>query len=302
MAVAFYNWSIEWAFKEGNPMPDAKGASQRPFEDRIAILSGASKGIGKETAKEFAALGASVCLIARHKKPLQDVAAEIEDLMLGDEQFVESIECDTTDNEKLSLELTEFIDRRRVPDYLVNLVGFAYPKYAEELKYEDYRQAMEVNYFGQLNPILIMLPHFIAARRGHIANVSSAMGLTGIVGYAAYAPSKFAIVGLTEVLRHELKPYGIRLSILFPPDTDTPGFEFENRTKPRETAKLSEAGKLMSPTAVGQAFVAGIRRNQYFILPGEVTTIWRVNRLFPWFVRWLTDRQYRQIRTELGKE
>lgn len=205
----------------------------------MAILSGGSKGIGKETAKEFVSLGGSVCIIARHKEPLESAAKEIRDLIREDEQFVEAIECDSTDMERLRPALADFVDRHGVPDYLVNLVGYAYPQYVQELSLADCRKSMEVNYFGQLIPTLLLLPHFIAARKGHIANVSSVMGFMGIMGYAAYAPTKFAIVGLTEVLRYELKPYGIRLSILFPPDTDTPGFEIENRTKPEETALMS---------------------------------------------------------------
>jgi NAD(P)-dependent dehydrogenase (short-subunit alcohol dehydrogenase family) len=62
---------------------------------------------------------------------------------------------------------------------------------------------METNYYGQLLPIIVLLPHFMAARKGHIVNVSSMMG------YAAYAPTKFAIVWTTEALRHELMPYNI---------------------------------------------------------------------------------------------
>ena len=91
-----------------------------------------------------------------------------------------------------------------------------------------------------------LLPHFMAARKGHIVNVSSMMGYFGIMGYAAYAPTKFAIVGLTEALRHELKPYNIGMSVLYPPDTDTPGFEKENRTKPGECAMMSSKVKLLS--------------------------------------------------------
>ena len=114
---------------------------------------------------------------------------------------------------------------------------------------------MEVNYYGQLVPILILLPYFMEARRGHIANVSSMMGYFGIIGYAAYAPTKFALVGLTEVLRHELKPYNISCSVLYPPDTDTPGFKKENETKPPECAELSAGVKMLSAHEVAEVFV-----------------------------------------------
>ena len=129
--------------------------------------------------------------------------------------------------------MTEFVNGHGVPDYLINVVGYAYPQYVQELTLNDYRACMDINYYGQLVPILVLLPHFMAARKGHIVNVSSMMGYFGIMGYTAYAPTKFAIVGLTEALRHELKPYNIFFSVLYPPDTDTPGFEKEIEQSPR---------------------------------------------------------------------
>jgi short-subunit dehydrogenase len=135
---------------------------------------------------------------------------------------VETIACDTTNMEKLQQLLIEFVNEHGVPDYLINAVVYTYPQYVQELTLNDYRACMDINYYGQLVPILVLLTHFMAARKGHILNVSSMMGYFGIMGYAAYAPTKFAIVGLTEALRHELKPYNISLSVLYPPDTDPP--------------------------------------------------------------------------------
>jgi 3-dehydrosphinganine reductase len=275
---------------------------RQPLRNKIAVICGGSKGIGKATAKEILRLGGSVCVIARHLEPLEAAAREMQGLVREDSQFVEVIACDATDMERLGPQLTDFIDRHGVPDYLINVVGYAYPRYVQDLSLADYRDAMDVNYYGQLVPILILLPHFIAARKGYIANVSSALGFMGIMGYATYVPTKFAIVGLTEVLRNELKPYGIRLSILFPPDTDTPGFEIENRTKPEETALMSENVKLMTAEDVGEAFVEGLLKKRYMILPGGTASIWKVNRLFPWLVRWIIDRDYRKARDKLGKE
>jgi len=275
--------------------------NKQPLRNKIAVICGGSKGIGKETAKEIVRLGGSVCVIARHTGPLEAAASEMQDLARGDSQFVEIITCDATDMERLGPQLTDFVDRNGVPDYLLNVVGYAYPRYVQDLSLDDYRNAMDVNYYGQLVPTLLLLPHFISARKGYIANVSSALGFMGIMGYATYAPTKFAIVGLTEVLRNELKPYGIHLSILFPPDTDTPGFEIENRTKPKETALMSENVKLMTAEDVGKAFVEGLLKNRYLILPGETALIWRINRLFPRLVRWITDRDYKKARDKLGK-
>ena len=98
-------------------------------------------------------------------------------------------------------------------------------------------------------------------------------------------------------MRHELKPRGVQVSILFPPDTDTPGFEHENLSKPPETAKLSEAGKLMSPEAVARVFVAGLLEGRFEILPGEARWIRLLARLFPGLMRWYLDRELAKLTT-----
>lgn len=89
---------------------------------------------------------------------------------------------------------------------------------------------MKVHIYGVWNSISTLLPH-MRQRGGYIVNVSSVLGFMGVFGYSDYCPSKFAILGLSEVLKSELKRYGIGISVLCPPDTDTPGFQVENQTK-----------------------------------------------------------------------
>lgn len=275
---------------------------KQPLKGKTAVVCGGSKGIGKETAREIVLLGGSVCVIARDTEPLEAAAREMKGLIHDDTQFVEVISCDATDEHRLRPLLTDFIDRHGVPDYLINMVGYAYPQYVQELTVKDFRNCMDVNYYGQLVPLLILLPHFITARKGHVANVSSMMGYFGVMGYAAYAPTKFALVGLTEALRHELKPYNITFSVLYPPDTETPGFEVENRSKPKECALMSESVKLLSAEEVAEVCVDGIIKRKLAILPGEAGLVWRLFRFFPGLVRWVTDYQYRQARRKLGQQ
>ncbi len=274
---------------------------KQPLKGKVAIVCGGSKGIGLESAKEIVLLGGSVAIIARQPETLEAAAHKIRPLARQATQFVEPIACDTTNHQKLAPLLAQFIERRGVPDLLINAVGYARPQYIQHLTLQDFKDIMDVNYYGQLIPILILLPHLMAARKGHIANVASMMGYFGIMGYAAYAPTKFAIVGLTEALRHELKPYNISFSVLYPPDTDTPGFQTENQTKPPECAALSKSARLLSAEKVAEVFVEGILKKQSAILPGEAALGWRLVRHLPWLARWIADTQYRQVRRELGK-
>lgn len=269
---------------------------ERPFTDKIAIVCGGSMGIGKETAREIVLLGGSVCLVARHPEPLENTARELEAIKRDQAQFVETIVCDATDEEKLKPLLAAFVAQRGVPDYLINSVGYARPKYVQDLTLDDFRQRMEVNYFGQLVPIHILLPYFIEARKGHIANVSSMAGFNGIMGYAAYAPTKFALAGLSEVLRHELKPYNIDCSVIYPPDTDTPGLQKENEVRPAECAMIAGSVDMLSAQEVAEVFVEGLLKKQFTILPGEAGWVWRLNRFAPWFLRWALDWKYKRAR------
>lgn len=271
------------------------------FKDKIAIICGGSKGIGKETSKLVVKMGGSVLIIARDAEVLKTAAEEMNQLKILDSQFVEYISCDTTDMVKLKPLIEDFIGKHRVPDYLLNLVGYAYPQYIEKLTLDDFKKNMDVNFYGQLCPILILLPYFMKENRGYIANTSSVLGFFGMMSYATYCPSKFAIVGLTEALRHELKPHNIKFSILYPADTDTPGLAKENEISPEECKILSETVKLLSAEEVAKVFIKGIRKRKFNILPSGAKMTWLLNRYLPGLVRSFLDADYKKARKRLGK-
>jgi len=160
---------------------------------------------------------------------------------------------------------------------------------------------MDVNYYGQLVPTLILIPHFMEAKKGHIAFISSLLGLFSAIGYASHAPVKHAQVGLAETLRHELKPYNIDISLLHPADVDTPGFEQENLVKPPETLLISEATKVDSPEEVAEIFVKGILKKKFTILYGIGKILWIILRIEPKIIRFYYDFELKRIRKKLGK-
>jgi 3-dehydrosphinganine reductase len=274
---------------------------RQPFNQKIVVICGGSKGIGKETAKEIARLGGSLCLVARGEEALRETVEEVKALFVSPDQFIDWIVCDATDYDVLAPLLTDFVEQRGTPDYLINVVGYAYPEYILNLTLDDFKQNMDVNYYGQIVPTQILLPHFIEAGKGHISFVSSMLGFMGIIGYATYAPSKYALVGIAEVLRHEIKPLGIDVSILYPPDTDTPGFEIENQTKPPETAMLSETAKLFTAEDVASAYIGGLLKKKFHIVIGEGRWIWPLSRYFPRLVHLIIDSDLIKARKKMGK-
>lgn len=282
-------------------MKKEKLIRKQPFKDKIAIITGGSQGLGKATAKYIVELGGSVCIIARRTEILKEAANEINEVKMYDSQFIEIITCDTTIMDKLKPLLIEFIEKYGIPDHLFNCVGYAYAEYIENLSLDDFKKNMEVNYYGQLVPILILLPYFMKEKKGYIANVSSMLGYMGLMGYATYVPSKYAVVGLSETLRNELRPYNINVSILYPPSMDTPGFEKENETKPEECRLMEERGGLETPEDVAEVFIEGILKSKFNILPGEANFIWKLNRHFPKIIRNWSDKSYKKARKRLGK-
>jgi 3-dehydrosphinganine reductase len=277
-------------------------ANTNQLSGRTAVVCGGSSGIGLSTAAEVVRRGGSVAVVARGNGVLEQAAGRVRTLIQDGSQFVHEIAGDTADRDDIGPKLEAFVEERGVPDYLINAVGYALPDYASNLGLEDYQRQMDSNYFGQLIPTLIMLPHMLVARRGHIAFVSSMMGYFGIIGYAAYAPSKFALVGLAEVLRHELRPAGLRVSVLYPPDTDTPGFARENASKPPETHELSSNVKIAQPDDVARQFVNGIIRGKFHILPSGAGMVWRLQRYAPHLVRAFLDRDLNKARRRVGKK
>ena len=108
----------------------------------------------------------------------------------------------------------------------------------------------------------------IQRRSWHIVNISSIAGFLGLYGYSAYSASKFAVTGFSDILRSEMKPHGIRVSIAFPPDVDTPQLAYETSYQPLETQALAPLRSVMKPEAVAREILRGVARGKYLILPG----------------------------------
>jgi 3-dehydrosphinganine reductase len=103
---------------------------------------------------------------------------------------------------------------------------------------------------------------------GRILFVSSQAGQCGIFGFSAYSPSKFAVVGLAQVLRMELAPHNIRICVAYPPDTDTPGYAEENISKPEETKLISASSGLFKPEQVASDIISGMVSGDFSIYTG----------------------------------
>ena len=108
----------------------------------------------------------------------------------------------------------------------------------------------------------------------------------GVFGFGSYAGPKFALFGLAETISQELAARDISVSVLCPPDTETPGFEEEEKTKPHETRELSKGAKLMTATQVAEKFITALKKRRFVITCNfESGLYYRLTRLVPGIVR-----------------
>ncbi len=234
----------------------------------LALITGGSSGIGFALAKALIRDGSDVCILARDKERLSLAKDELSSSKANPAQQVMTIACDVTDYESLSEVLNQWTNEYGIPNLVINSAGITYPGYFQELDVDIFHRLMDVNYFGTLHVIKAMMPGMVARGSGTIVNLSSQAGFIGVFGYSGYGASKYAVRGLSDVLRAELKLLGIQVAIVFPPDTQTPQLAFEEPLKPIETREIANSSRVMTAEQVADAILKGIRKGKYIILPG----------------------------------
>ncbi len=262
--------------------------------DAHVLVTGGSSGIGLETARQALARGARVSIVARDVARLTRAREDLE-RDGGDSTRVAAEPADVTDRPRLDAAIRLLTAQLGPVEVLVTSAGAAQPGHFEELPARVFDDQMAVDYFGTLHAIRAVVPSMLERRRGHLLLVSSTVGLIGVYGYSAYAPAKFAVRGLAETLRAELKPHGIVVACAYPPDTDTPGLARENRDKPDATARISAAVKVRSASTVAHAIVRGIEKDRLVVTadPGTAVLARAAGLLGP-YLRASFDRHVRR--------
>ncbi|NLH80556.1 MAG: SDR family NAD(P)-dependent oxidoreductase [Phyllobacteriaceae bacterium] len=231
-----------------------------------AIVTGGSSGIGLAAATRLARRGHPVVLIARRTEPLAEAAEAIREAVPG--ACVAARALDVRDAAALARVVDETAAVHGPIAWLVASAGVVEPGLFVEQPLDSHRAQLEVNYLGTLHAVRAVVPSMRAAGRGRVVLVSSGAGLFGIYGYSAYAPSKFAVRGLAEVLRVELAEHGIAVTLVCPPDTDTPQLAAETAARPAATAAIAAGGGVWSADAVAEAMLAAATRGRFLVAPG----------------------------------
>jgi len=265
------------------------------FAGKTAFITGGSSGIGLSIAKLLSQEGSHVAIFARNRSRLEEALKIIEQAKKRHGQRFAWYQCDVSDYVQVKKAFTQALRQFDSCDILINCAGRAYPKYFEDISHKQFEETMKINLFGVWNTCSFLV-QYMKQRGGYIVNTSSVAGFVGVFGYTDYSASKFAIVGFSEALRSECKRYNIHVSVLCPPDTDTPGFETENKTKPDETKEISKSAKLLTPDEVAQALLEGMKKKKFIILANfDSKLTWFVKRYAPWLVEAVMDYQIKKV-------
>jgi NAD(P)-dependent dehydrogenase (short-subunit alcohol dehydrogenase family) len=187
------------------------------FEGRVAVVTGASSGIGARCAEKLAERGARVVLFARSAKKLRAIAARHEDRMLA-------ISGDVADEAAIARLFAETESRFGACDILINNAGMIDPKPMEATSADDWDRMFAINVRGVFLCARRALPGMIAKGSGAIVNVSSISGVVGpekFPGYVSYCASKGAVISMTEAMAVEVKSHGVRVNCVSPGSVDT---------------------------------------------------------------------------------
>lgn len=272
--------------------------NQNKLKGKIVLITGASNGIGKQTALDFASAEAmAVILVARTESKL----AELESIIRGgkrvDQVNVISYCCDVS-NKKGVFELAQkVIDRFGYIDILINNAGIGIYGKVEDQTVEDLESVMRTNYLGTVYCTKAFLGPMLRRRSGHIVNVASVAASFGVAGMAGYSASKYAILGFSESLRHELHGTGVEITVVSPIGVKTNFFNHHS-FGPK---KPNYAGFFLELQSVSKAILkASCSSRLEIIVPFYVRAgVW-LKQTFPYvlnpLVGWLFRQQLKKSR------
>jgi 3-dehydrosphinganine reductase len=257
------------------------------FFGKKVLLTGGSSGIGLALARQLVARGASVWLVARNKTRLEAARKELQSAAVDPSQRIGCTSADVAVERQAQAAVKQAVKALGPLDILINDAGTSHPGYFLEMDVKISRDTMETNFFGALNMTRAVVPDMVTRGKGHLVFVSSVTAYLTMFGYSSYSPSKWAVRGLSDTLRYELKHLGIRVTLAMPPDTDTPSLAKEKKIRPKELDIISGNSSVYQPETVARDILAGVEHNRYIVLTGTDSKLfyWLTNLFGPWQYR-----------------
>lgn len=268
----------------------------RKLSGRVAVVTGAAGGIGRATALALARRGMDLALADVRRVELEEAAEAVRGL--GRRVSVHDV--DVSVRERVFALADEVVDAHGIVHLVVNNAGVAVAGTFEEQPIEDFEWLMSINFWGVVYGCQAFLPHLRRASEGHVVNLSSLFGLIGVPGNASYCASKFAVRGLSKVLRAELASSRIGVTSVHPGGIATNivrDARFVGETKALHERAERAFRRFLPPERVAEAIVRGVRRNSPRVLVGRETYVMdALERLAPAAAERLLARAWRRLR------
>jgi len=269
------------------------------IEGRKALITGAASGIGRATAIKMGGLGARLFLTDINADGLEETGRVIEER--GGEVCLARA-LDVSDYEAMR-SLAEEIHSGFGPlDILANIAGVALFSQVEDMTHDQWERIVDVNLWGPFHAIECFVPEMVrAGRGGHVLSVSSTAGIIGLPWHVAYAGTKHALVGASEVLLFDLRKHGIGVSVILPGAVDTGIIQTTVINADEEACRKSRAlfGRYaIPPERVADLIVDAIQKNKFMVITtADIKLLYFLKRVFPPAYRlvmrimnWLMDR------------
>ena len=251
-------------------MKDAKW-----FSNQVALVTGGSGGLGAQIALELARRDVQLILVARNESKLEQVATKCKSFT---SKPVDIYSCDLTQDESID-NLLATLDKLHNVSMVINNAGLGYLKLSKDLSESEISQMLQLNLNALIKITQYFVPRFIEAKGGVFVNIASQAAKSATAKSSVYSATKFGVLGYSNALRLELKPYGIHVMTVNPGPIATDFFD-----KAEPTGKyLEQLGSVvLDPVRVAGEVVKGIEREKREVnLPKSMNFASKLNILFP---------------------
>ena len=242
------------------------------FRGKVALITGASSGMGRLAAQRLADSGASIAALDVNEAGLRETAA--------DRPSIRTWTLDVTDAAAVGATLKEVESELGPIDRVYNAAAIMPTCRLLEEDLDEIHRIMEINYGGVVNVAKAILPGMLERGSGELVNFASMAGWIPLLHFGAYNASKFAVVAFTEVLHHENRGRGVRIACVCPPPVATPLLG-QATSKP----KILDETPPIEPGAVLDAIDQALGSGRLWVFPGRATSLgWRMRRWLPGLV------------------
>lgn len=254
------------------------------FSNKTVVITGASSGIGKSTSFEFAKRGANLILVSRNQEKLNELENSLKKFNVKTMVCV----CDVSNKTEVQKMSKLVLEKFSHVDILVNNAGFAIFDYVKNLTIEQIEDQMNTNYFGMIYCIKNFLPSMIDKNSGHIVNVASVAASFGLPGIAPYCASKYAMLGFSEGLKHELSSSNVDVTVVSPIMVRTNFFNHSS------FKKIKKSSFSLSPETVAKTIVkASTSKRLEIIVPSFVRVAIWIKHTIPYVINPILGKSFK---------